>query len=276
VPFIWVSEPVAAGFFGFHVPSAKRPSAIVALDEHGRLVARVTPPPLHRFRVRIAPGVRRRPRELPPASAQHPTPPLQQASASGVSVVVGANGAVQLTAHDVPAEVRRLLTGSVSFSCFRFTREFGILGARGYGVEGAFAASVGFRLFGVGRPLDGCEVTSERGHRWPEALGAHAPVELPFTAKGRAYFTDRAAARDLALFVRSRRMQQIRRERGAQLLRDVHAAYGTALAHSRIRFALTANGITFSERSATGKRFEVVVANRRIRRSNVEPYALVF
>jgi hypothetical protein len=195
---------------------------------------------------------------------------------SGVSVVAGANGAVQITADNVPAAVRRLLQNSVSFSCFRLTREFGIFTVRGFGTEGAFTPSIGFQLGNLGRPLDGCEITSERGHRWPDAFGSHGPVELSFTAKGRAYFADRAAARDLALFVRSRRMQQIRKEHGHQLLSDIHTNYGHALAHSRIHYTLTANGITFTETSTSGKQFKVMISHGRIVRQNLKPYTLVF
>ena len=278
IPFIWVSKPIAAGFFVFGIPAGERPAAVVAYDKASRIVARATTPPLRPIRiVQVPPGAHRPPRTLPAASTVHPTVPLQRGSASGVTVVVGANGAVQFTSNDVPASVRHLLNGRVSFSCFRLIRVFGIPSSRGYGVEGAFTDSVGLRLFGVGRPLDGCEITSEqRGHRWPDAFGSHGPVELPLTAKGRAYFADRAAARDLALFVRSRRMQQIRKEHGQQLLHDMRTAYGHELQHSQIHYALTSNGIRFSETSVTGKQFEVVIANRRIRYSNLKPYAFVF
>jgi hypothetical protein len=277
IPFIWVSRPIAAGFFVFGIPAGERPVAVVAYNKASRIVARATTPPLSPIRiVQVPPGAHRPPRTLPAASTVHPIAPLQQASASGVTAVVGANGAVQLASHDVPASVRHLLSGNVSFSCFRLIREFGIPSSRGYGVEGAFSSSIGFRLFGVGRPLDGCEITSERGHRWPDAFGSHAPVELPLTAKGRAYFADRAAARDLALFIRSRQMQQIRKEHGQQLLDDIKTAYGHALQHSNIHYTLTRDGITFTETSVTGRQFRVVIANRRIRYSNLKPYAFVF
>ena len=276
IPFIWVSKPIAAGFFAFHVHTGKKPAALVAFGRHGRVLMRATPPTLRPIHFSTSPGTRQLPRRLPAASTVHPTAPLQQATAEGVSAVAGANGAVQFTANDVPAAVRNLLKGSVSFSCFRLTREFGIPSSRGYGTSGAFAASVGFQLFGVGRPLDGCEIISSRGHRWPDALGSHAPVELAFTTKGHAYFADRAAARDLALFVRSRWMQQLRKEQGQQLLHAISAAYGQQLTHSRIRIKLSPGGVTFSETSTTGKRFQIVIRNRRIRDSNVEPYAQVF
>jgi hypothetical protein len=180
-----------------------------------------------------------------------------------------------LTAHDLPARLSHLVGRRVTISCFRLTREFGLFTVLGLGTSGAFADSMGYHLSGVGHPLDGCDVESSRGHRWPDSLGSHSPVELAFTAKGRAYFADRAAARDLALFVRSGRMQKIRHEPGAQLVRDMKAAYGAELAKSSIRYRLTADGITFTERSSTGKVFRAVVRHGRTAASNVSQYAFV-
>ncbi|HEY4349551.1 MAG TPA: hypothetical protein VGM80_18380 [Gaiellaceae bacterium] len=276
VPFIWVSKPIETGFFGFRIAAGETPKALVAYSRDGTVIGRSAPAPIGaRLTLPSHSSAPRTPRRLAPGLKFHPKAPLQKSSAAGISVIAGANGAVTFTATDVPPSVARMLRRSVTYSCFRLTREFGIFTVRGYGTEGAFARSVGFRLFGVGTPLDGCELTSERGHRWPDTFGSHAPVELAFTAKGRAYFADRAAARDLALFVRAGRMQDIRKEQGRRLLRDAHAAY-PQLATSRIELKLTANGVTFSEASATGKRFEVVVAAGRISKSNVAPYAKVF
>jgi hypothetical protein len=124
------------------------------------------------------------------------------------------------------------------------------------------------RYAGVGAPFDGCELQGEYGHRWPDRFGSHSPVELALTARGRAYFADRAAARDLALFVRSRAGHRVRAQPGPEL--------GRRLAGSRIRYRLTAGGVTVSERSPTGKRFVVVVRGGRIRSQNLRPYAFVF
>jgi hypothetical protein len=94
---------------------------------------------------------------------------------------------------------------------------------------------------------------------------------VPLTASGARYFADRATARDLALFVRSRRVQRIRKEEPHSAVREL-----SARAHGRIRFAATRDGVTFWESSPTGKRFEVVVRHRRIVRQNLKPSALVF
>jgi hypothetical protein len=282
LPFVYVSSPIDAGFFYSGLPPSHQyeghwPTEVIARDSRGTIIATSGFQVATRPRTSIRPFTPQPPRRLPTASSVVPTAPTQTATASGVTITAGANGAVRLTAHGVPLTVARLLRPRVSISCFLLTREFGIFTVRGSGIGGAaFADSIGFILRGIGRPLDGCDISTGGGHRWPDALGSHSPVEIAFTAKGRSYFADRAAARDLALFVRSARMQEIRKEPGPRLLHNMKAAYGAPLAQSRIRYTLTPNGITFTETSFTHKRFQVIVRNGRIARSNVEPYAKVF
>jgi hypothetical protein len=103
---------------------------------------------------------------------------------------------------------------------------------RGLSQGGRFAAKVGFTLSGVGTPVDGCDVQASIGRTWPDRLHDRAAVEIPLTAKGRGYFADRAAARDLALFVRSGRMQDLRREPIQQAKESIARVYGKQLAHS--------------------------------------------
>jgi hypothetical protein len=284
LPFVFVSSPISAGFYTYGIPSDQQhrghwPTKIVARDKHGTVLGTdaLRLPTIGLVPTRPLTSPRPQPpRALPAAATVHPKAPSQTATADGVTVVAGANGAVQLTVHNLPARLQQLLHRTVSISCFRLTREFGLFTVLGDGTSGAFADSIGFNIRNVGRPLDGCELDSADGHRWPDKLASHSPLELAFTAKGRAYFADRAAARDLALFVRSRRMQQIRKEPDKQLLHDMQATYGPALAKSRIRYTLTPDGITFSEASTTGRIFRVVIENRRIKHSNVEPYAKIF
>lgn len=287
VPFVWVSKPIAAGFFAFDVPkdhlvAAHRVMSIVLTDANGRQlgIQRFSygkPRPFHRPKMpkpthHVPPG-------LPVVPPVAPTVPLQQASADGFTVVAGANGAVQFTQTRETAATRRLDGRGMSIGCFRLTREFGIFTNRSlfYG-ERLFQAMrpMGFQLHGVGTPFDGCEIEGSAGHFWPDVNGSHSAVEIPFTAAGRQFFSDRAAARDLALFVRARRVQTIRREAPAQARRDLYAAYGSALRRNAIRISTDGSQLTFSERSATGKLFEVVLHNGRIVRKNVEPYAFVF
>jgi HJR/Mrr/RecB family endonuclease len=101
-------------------------------------------------------------------------------------------------------------------------------------------------------------------------------VEVPLTNAGRRYFADRAAARDLAAFVRARRVQMIRKEAPGAMGHDLESVYGALLARHGIRFTLTRTGVVFEKSSDTGKRFRVVVRRGRIARQNLSPYAFVF
>jgi hypothetical protein len=290
VPFVYVSRPIDAGFFRFSVPKEHlvlpaRVVAVVARDKDGHVLARqeieLTLRPSPAFvggRLRRPP-----PRKLPSAPPAAPSRPLQRGAANGVSVVVGANGMATFHAERVDPRVRPLLRGYVSYSCFRLVREFGIFDDKGLGTEGAFGPVVGLAFNGLGTPLDGCEIEGSYGHRWPDRNGSHSAVEIPLTSAGRRFFVDRAAARDLSLLVRSRRVQKIRRERGAALDRGL-APYGiqrissprAPLEPGRIGYAAGPEGVTFVERSPTGRRFFVEVRRGRIVRANVKPYALVF
>jgi len=57
-------------------------------------------------------------------------------------------------------------------------------------------------------PYDGCELGGFYGHRWNDAWGTRDAVEIALTPAGRHFFNDRAAARDLAYFVRASRVQK--------------------------------------------------------------------
>jgi hypothetical protein len=184
---------------------------------------------------------------------------------------------VQFTQVATTPILRELAGRSLGFGCFRLTTEFGIFTVRGLSVQGRLAPRVGLRLSGVGRPVDGCEVQSSIGRRWPDRLHDHAAVEIPLTAAGRRYFADRAAARDLALFVRSARMHRLRREPAAAARRDILRAYGRQLAKSPIRITVVdSSTLRFTERSATGRTFTVTVRHGRIVAQNLKPYAFVF
>jgi hypothetical protein len=124
-------------------------------------------------------------------------------------------------------------------------------------------------------PFDGCEVSSSAGRRWPDTLGWHAPVEIPLTPKGAAFFVDRATARDLAGFVRSAEMQKLRREPPTRAIVDIQRVYGHALSKDTIRVAQDGNGLRF----AKGRFFVVIQrvgGHMKITHQNLKPYAFVF
>jgi hypothetical protein len=112
-------------------------------------------------------------------------------------------------------------------------------------------------------------VQASIGRTWPDRLHDRAAVEIPLTTRGRDFFADRAAARDLALFVRSKRMHSLRKEPAARANADIRNVYGKALARSAITItAVDAATLRFSERSPTGKQFSVTVHNGHITRQN--------
>jgi hypothetical protein len=285
IPFVWVSKPIAAGFFAYEIPATHRTAAsrLVAVsltDRKGRLLARQsfhfrpvprpTPNPAHA-------ATRPKGRSLPKHPDIPPSEPTQQGHADGFHVVVGHNGSVQFTQIGTTPILRRLTGQSAGFGCFRLTREFGIFTVRGLGQGGRFAAQVGFQLNGVGTPVDGCEVQASIGHRWPDPFGNHAAVEIPLSERGRAFFRDRATARDLALFVRTRRIQQIRKQPARTALATIQRLYGKQLVTHGISVrAYAPSMLVFSKASPTGKTFKVTVENGRIRKQNLRPYALVF
>jgi hypothetical protein len=205
-----------------------------------------------------------------------PLAPTSQGSADGFKVVVGHNGSVQFTQIGQTPILKELVGRSAGFSCFRLTKEFGIFTVRGLGQGGRFAPKVGFELNGVGRPVDGCQVEASIGRTWPDRLHNRAAVEIPLTAAGRSYFADRQAARDLALFVRSRRMHGIRKEPTDQAKVDILRVYGKQLAKRPITITATDRALTIAERSTTGRTFSIAIRNGRIAEQNLKPYAFVF
>lgn len=284
IPFVWVSAPIAAGFFSYDIPTAHRTKAhrLVSLTlsaKDGKRLGRQT------FPYVAHPVPRRMPvhvvspqtRMLPVAPPVAPSAPTQTGTADGFEVVVGHNGSVQFTQTGETPILKELAGKSAGFSCFRLTTEFGIFTARSLGQGGRFAPRVGFVLGGVGTPVDGCEVQASIGHTWPDRLHDRAAVEIPLTSRGRAFFADRATARDVALFVRSRRMHRLRKEPAAQAKADIEHAYGKQLARDPITITVVDPAtLRFSERSGTGKVFHVTVHNGKITGQNLEPYGFVF
>jgi len=282
IPFVYVSKPIDAGFFAFAVPrdrqAGKRaPVRALLLDAAGRVTARSYVPRPRTFpHTPVSPRPRFRASRLPTRLPSPPKPPLQHGSGDGASVTVGANGVAIWRTGGVSRERARLLRGSykVSYTCFRLTRVFGFADIRARAIDGAFAPQAAVGYVRLGRPIDGCDIAGGGyGHRWPDRFRSHSPVEIPLTPRGRRFFTDRAAARDLALFVRSRRTQQIRKLNGAAFEREFHRHYPRP---GGIRYTLTERGVTFTETSSTGKRFEVVVRDGRIAGQNLNPYAVVY
>jgi len=279
IPFTYVSKPIDAGFFLYGIPKGHeqpgtRVRAVSVLDRKGHVRARERITYAEPRRVLLPPArqskqpIHRSPR-LPP-----PSPPIQQGSDGGVVVRAGRNGVAVFDTTGATTRVRRLIRGlGLTYVCFSYMAYHEDAPAE-LGFMRTTLPRVAIRTFGVTTPFDGCEIEGAYGHRWPDRNGSHSAVEIAFDARARRFFADRAAARDLALFVRSRTMHRLRELPLRELVAALVERYGRS--PGRIHYAIRAGSVVFSEQSSTRRRFVVVVRNGRIARENVKPLAFVF
>jgi hypothetical protein len=137
--------------------------------------------------------------------------PIQHGTAQGVRVDVYSSGVAVFDLRRVAPTPRRLLHGpdGITYGCFHARFTHGIWHTAEYALDGhRFSRRLVFRWNHLTAPYDGCELGGLYGHRWNDAFGTRNAVEIWLTPLGRHFFNDRAAARDLAYFVRSRRIQQ--------------------------------------------------------------------
>lgn len=235
------------------------------------------------------------------AAASTASPPLQHGVSQGVSVNVYAPGRVVFDLTHASATVRGHLRGPrIAPACVKARLVNGLWQADDVGtyttvqslIEIDFAAmsvppptgGVPFRA-----PYDGCEIGGLYGHRWNDAWGTRAAVEIWLTVQGRHFFNDRAAARDLAYFVRAGRMQKIRisanpRPGLESFVRhyphrvvEMTSAGGRVPEHV-IGFWVGARTIVFTTTSPTGRRLFVVArrGTRKLPQKNLGDLAYVF
>jgi hypothetical protein len=154
------------------------------------------------------------PTATPPKPAT-PTGPVvvQRGSGDGVSVVVrGAQ--IEAQFGGISPETRRLLeskNGRINLGCFKLVTVGGTRYGSGVTITKPFTTTLRVRPYGgQTAPFDGCTATGMYGHTWNDAHGTHDAVEVPLTARGRRYFAERAAARDIAWLARARIFRSIR------------------------------------------------------------------
>jgi hypothetical protein len=295
VPFVFVSKPINAGFFFWGVPKGEQRAsaslrAVTARASDGTVIARTVIPLPRRNPPRV-PALPKNVKPPAPPSAlgiriPDPTPPFQRGRADGASVTVGRNGAVVFDTAGVHGARRAVLRGSLGVGCFRIEHDQLGIWPRQLLFPRGFGPKIKVRVLGLRHPFDGCEIQAGYGHRWPDRFGSHSAVEIPLTDAGRRYFIDRAAARDLALFVRSMKGSILRRSTGARLgtlLADIQTSdvirlrsIIDSLGVGKIAYVIDAQRVTYVERSPTGKRFFVQLVNGHIKRQNVKPYAYVY
>ena len=287
LPFVFVSPPINAGFAYWHIPAvyestASGLSAVTVYDAHGGVLARYPTPTFQPVPRHTTPAT------SPPSQGLNtpaPTAPLRHGSGDGVSITIGANGVVVFSTTGLDAARRAVLRGSFGVDCFHLAHDSHGLFPMETGVVRSLGPEIKVQLFGVPMPYDGCEMQATYGHTWPDKRASHSAVEIPLSTAGRRFFADRAAARDLALFVRSKRGRAIRHKAATVARGDLAKvrprliaipSAAAKLPVGKIGYLVTRDGVTFVEQSPTGKRFQIVTVHGRIASQNVKPYAFVF
>ncbi|MDX6452084.1 MAG: hypothetical protein QOH16_2133 [Gaiellaceae bacterium] len=214
----------------------------------------------------------------------------QRASAQGVTVSVEAADKQPVVDFDssaiAPAAKARLTGRHAYFSCFAITGD-NVRRARVAGDSGLWKPRFALKMTGyVKPPFDGCSVGGTGGHSWHDRYGAHSEVEVAFNERGKRYFEDRAAARDLAEFVRSKQTRSIRVKTGAPLVSALKRAYGSQVDVLGSRGAVAPAGrvgvfvsgptTVFSEQSTVGVRFFVEFRNGKRVRDDLRGIAFVY
>jgi hypothetical protein len=222
--------------------------------------------------------------------------PLQHGAAPGVTVDVYRDNTIVFRLSSTSSALARRLraTPSVSLQCVksRFNGHRWI--TDGTGASPSFGREMYVTLptssqapYRVAKPpYDGCSLATMRGWKWNDPRGTHREVEVGFTEAGRRYYEEQAAARYLALFVRQREVQRLRRGGVAPFAalagrypgRVVALASATASpASGQIGYWFGGAGtFTFSTASAGGRRLFVEVRKGKIVRHNLAELAFVF
>ncbi len=210
----------------------------------------------------------------------------QRGEARGVTVSADQKGVVVFDARSINPAARRALVGRIAwFACIQIDGQ-NVRHNRSAGISAPLAAQVAFKTVGIKPRYDGCEAGGSYGHRWHDQYGPHSTLEIPLTARGERYFEDRATARDLAAFVRSKKTQTIRRKLGLALIDAIHQTYGNQVVRLTTSSASAPPGhvgvwtrrakTIFSERSHLGDRLYVELNNGKITGQNVRGLAFVF
>jgi hypothetical protein len=225
--------------------------------------------------------------------------PLQRGTSEGVRVSVYAPGRVIFDLTQASATVHGMLRGpQIAPGCVKARLLNGEWRARDFGIDTALSRRIEIDLAGTATPprvarfrapYDGCEIGGLYGHRWNDAWGTRDAVEVWLTVRGRHFFNDRAAARDLAYFVRAGRVQKIRTSAkprpGLESFvrryprRVVEMASASARVPSHvIGFWIGPRTIVFTTTSSTGRRLFVLAKRGTLKlpSKNLGDLAFVF
>jgi hypothetical protein len=235
----------------------------------------------------------RLPSTPPPRPVRPAHPVSQHGEAAGATVDVRGVDLV-LRLASVRPEVERLLATKrrqIVVQCLKSVRVAGKSFVTGSGSSVDLAPVVRISLFTMNArvvaPFDGCTVSGMYGHRWNDAHGMHDAIEIPLTPRGRRYFADRAAARDIAWLVRSRQFQPVRYHRGAASARALADSLPRRVVPLASPSATPASGtiglwvgprgrLLVVDRALTGRRLWIELRGSRVWRTNVSGLASAF
>jgi hypothetical protein len=288
--------------FGGAIP-ARDWVAIVAYDESGKEVYRqpVSVAPLPRPRLPVKPPDHR-PTPLPSLPAGQP---LQHGETPVASIDVYPSKLVAAHFTTTTSEVYRrlergaatstastkgpnLTCGDVAFGAGRWLV---VAGGATVPLRQDLRTTLGTQYGGFpSPPYDYCEVVGTYGRYWNDEEGTHELVEVPFTATGRRFLDERATARDLAYFVRTKKMWAIRKaihrgeagppatelaRRFGERVVPLEARQGTAPL-GKIGVWTDGKLIVASELTPAGRRLFVTVRAMRIGANNVRHLSFTF
>lgn len=203
----------------------------------------------------------------------------QSGSGDGISVRIYRSGAAVFDTAGMSSGLRKRLPARISVGCLKVTGPAGSIG----GVLVPFGRRITILLRGhvrrgrparpIAPPFDACELGIGLGRNWLPRFDWHGGAEIPLTERGRRFFEERAAARELSTFAR---VGPMRRARDA-MKRGAQAPPATSLAdpNGRIVVESVGNRITLSLTASTGRRFFLEIVRGRIGRTNIGRFAFV-
>ena len=299
--------PVRGNAYSFGSIPARHWIAVAAYDEGGKEVYRE---PLHGLGA-SAPKLRLHPSK---SSVWSPGPPkrpngapLQHATTHEAVADVYRNGVVELRFTSTSSEAyRRLIRSSAAssntagVSCLKVAFGGGRWKSIGGGSNAHVAQTMGAHMGGGGGrapiggmpapPFDVCEISGTYGRYWNDEEGTHELVEVPFTVIARRFLEERATARDLAYFVRTKKMHRIRlaihRGEPAPTAAQLARTFGRRVVPLASRNATPPRGtigvwsngklIVASELTPGGRRLYVTVRDVFIGANNIHDLSFTF
>jgi hypothetical protein len=276
-------------------------TAVAAYDRNGREVYRERLLGLGRLAPRLrrtkssvwSPGPPKRPNEAP----------LQHEATSEAVADVYRNGVVELRFNTTSSEAyRRLVRSSrasfetASVGCLKVAFSGGRWKSVGGGANAHVGRTMGARIGNspIGGmpspPFDVCEISGTYGRYWNDEEGTHELVEVPFTPIARRFLAERATARDLAYFIRTKKLHRIRlaihRGEPAPSAAELARVFGERVVPLTSRDASAPLGkigvwsdgklIVASEMTPGGRRLYLTVRDVFIGANNIRDLSFVF